>query len=81
MGFSSFVVIEKIYSCLFTVNKIMLLPIYKISFFFNNLFRRFFPKLSSTQTLPINNIHFVFASVINLICFSWLVDRLHFLSC
>ena len=27
------------------------------------------------------NVHLVFAGFKNLICFSWLVDMLHFLSC
>ena len=43
--------------------------------FFNNLL----PKLSLTQTLTINDVHLVFAGVITLICFSCLVDKLHFL--
>ena len=41
----------------------------------------FFPKISLNQTLPIENVHLVFAGFKNLICFSWLVDMLHFLSC
>ena len=34
--------------------------------------------MSLTQTVPIHSVHLVFASVLNLICFSWLVDKLHF---
>ena len=44
-------------------------------------YQDYFPKMSLTQILPIKSVHLVFAGVLNLICFSWLVDKLHFLSC
>ena len=41
-----------------------------------------FPILHPLHHLLVNkNVHLVSSVVIDLICFSWLIDRLHFLSC